>query len=380
MKTDILIQNVSAQCIPNLVAVKTFRPRKLIWVYTPEFGDVLNRLRTSTADLVAVQENWRVDARDAEGMHAAMHNYFQTLSADKRILYHLTGGTKSMAIQGQMQLHASTAEAEGVRHSVVMDPRTQCFDQLYPHPVNHAFPCQMLTLDDILKVHGNGVHRLGRSLNELRHMFDGLERLRLISVALTRTIRDTATVIRRQDGSYAMTKGQQIPAVIRQALEITADIGVLEHLTVSDRSFRCDTVRTGDLVAYMRNLWLEDWVGALLATHIDDWQGGFSGVHVRIGKPGRTGLDKQEFDFLGARQNHLIYWSCKNVKEIKPAYLFEVDALRDEVGGRDFHVAGLLYAGAMGEGMQKKAVRLGVGCVNVLEPDAAEQVVKISGT
>ncbi|RMD65723.1 hypothetical protein D6833_02480, partial [Candidatus Parcubacteria bacterium] len=76
----ILIQNVSAQCIPNLVAAKTFRPRRLVWVHTPEFRETLDRLRKSASGFVEQQDAWQVDARDVEALHETLLRYFQTIS------------------------------------------------------------------------------------------------------------------------------------------------------------------------------------------------------------------------------------------------------------------------------------------------------------
>jgi len=116
-------------------------------------------------------------------------------------------------------------------------------------------------------------------------------------------------------------------------------------------------------------------LAAVLAHHDDGaWRGGYSGVQVDIKHPG----DHQEFDFLGVRKNHLVYWSCKNTSELKAAQMFEIDALRDEVGGRDFHIAGLMHTAPAESGMRSKAKRLNVHLVQVTAHDAEEQLCRFS--
>jgi hypothetical protein len=129
-----------------------------------------------------------------------------------------------------------------------------------------------------------------------------------------------------------------------------------------------------DPLAYIRNIWMEDWVTMVLAGADNRWQQAFSGIKINI----RTHDDSQEFDFLGARKNHLVYWSCKNTKKTTSAQFFEIDALRDEVGGRDFHVAGLVHTANINDGLQAKAKRLGIHLVNILDDDAEEKLIRIS--
>jgi len=59
--------------------------------------------------------------------------------------------------------------------------------------------------------------------------------------------------------------------------------------------------------------------------------------------------------------------------------LFEVDALRDGIAGADFHIAGLLHMGAMSRPMLGKARRMCLKTVDVLAPDAGQQLIRASG-
>lgn len=379
MRPDILIQNVSAQCIPNLVAARSFHPRKIIWVCTPEFEGVLQRLRQQTIADTSKQQVWMVDARDAESMHKVMLESFARLKPEGDVIYHLTGGTKSMSLQGLYNLGTFRRKSGAGVYGVVMDPRSQQFDTVYPHAANNARPCTMLSLDEILHVHGNAVFGKGRSMQELSGKLDELERMRVLAPAIKRELIDRQISKQDEAGFYRLSGVGGLPSGFCKGLEIAQRTGVLHGLEISGVKFRCTMRGSGDPVAWVRNMWMEDWAGAVLGSGLSGWQGGGAGMHVRIGKKSKSGMDKQEFDFIGARNNHLVYWSCKNVKEISPAPLFEVDALRDEVGGRDFHVAGLLYAGLLKPGIAKKARRLGVELVDVFAADAAERLLRISG-
>jgi len=379
VQTDILIQNVSSQCIPNLVAVKTFRPNKVIWIYTREYSDTLNRLKLACGNLVAEQQQWLVNARDVEALHSVLQSNFKNLCVNGRVVFHLTGGTKSMALQGLINLGFFRRSRSADVLGVVMDPYSQYFDEVYPCPVNGHRTCATLTLDQILHVHGNAVHKPGHAMELLADRFDLLEKMRLLAPVIKRELQGRQIGRRDAEGFYQLSGKGGLPKAFHQGLEIAEQAGALRALAVSGERFRCTMQGSGDPAAWVRNTWMEDWAGAALGRGLSGWQGAGAGIEIRIGRKSGAGMDKQEFDFLGARNNHLVYWSCKNVQDVKPAYLFEVDALRDEVGGRDFHIAGLLYAGELKEGVGKKAQRLGVALVDVLCPEAAERLVKISG-
>ncbi len=380
MKGCILIQNVSSQCIPALVAAKTFQPKKIIWVYTPEFGSVLNRLKSFCSDFVQEQEQWRVDARDAEALHRGLLERFAVLKvAGDKVIYHLTGGTKSMSLQGLYNLGTFRRTWNVTVQGVVMDPRSQHFDVIYPHPVNNALPCARLSLRQILAIHGNAVHTSGRSLEFLRKRREIFEKLRALAPEVRRALH-TRNIGKNNAGRVELEGGRSLPRPVERAIRLVGEAGLVRNMEIrGNRVYHEGAVFDKDIFAYVRNLWMEDWAGAVLADDLSGWAGGFAGVKVRFGRRKGKGGDTQEFDFLGARDNRLVYWSCKNIRKVTPAMLFEVDALRDEAAGADFHVAGLLYAGECGEGYKLKAGRLGVHLVHVHDPDAAEQVIRISG-
>ncbi len=375
----ILIQNVSSQCIPNLVAARAFRPDRIVWVYTPEFGDALNRMRAATQRMAPAQENWRVDARDVVSMHRALKKGFATLPPEAEVIFHLTGGTKSMALQGLFNLGAFRRRHGARVRGVVMDPRTQTFDQIYPDPVNGLEGCPALSLKEILAVHGNKLRDAGLSFERLRARKPMLDRLRGMAAKVRRAMGDRTV---RRDGDWFWLPGGPLPKAVRRAIRQVEEMGAVRGLQVEAERGRVRWKQAdfeGDLFAYVRNKWMEDWVGAVLAAGISGWRGGGCSVRVEFDREGR---DTQEFDVLGARANRLVYWSCKHVRQMSSPVLFEVDALRDEIGGRDHHMAGvacLAWEHGVGEGMLAKAGRLGVRLVDVAAPDAEEQILKASG-
>jgi hypothetical protein len=174
---------------------------------------------------------------------------------------------------------------------------------------------------------------------------------------------------------YYLRGGNDLPMVVQEGLHLAQDAGVIRELRIQKQYFTFSSVYCENPYAYIRNMWMEDWVGAVLAKHDDgQWHGGYSSVKVSIKSPD----DYQEFDFLGTRKNHLVYWSCKNTHEVKTPYFFEIDALRDEVGGRDFHIAGLVHTADVQVTLRKKAARLGVHLVQITQADAQERLLELS--
>ena len=373
MDCHTLIQNVSAQCIPNLVALRSFRPRRVVWIYTPQTRNELARLRAMVPRGME-QIDWLVKARKVEELHGALAEGFGALPLDGTVVYHLTGGTKSMALQGlfNLGLHRRLRGANVL--GVVMNPETQVFDALYPEPRSGVATCAELTLSEILRVHGNAVHAPGRDLAFLRKRRDLLAQLRSLAPEVTRAL-GQRDVGRRDRGWVSLQGGGPIPRIVCRALGLLHEGGLVRELRIEgNRVYAREPAFDCDVFAYVRDVWMEDWTGAVLAAHLDGWQAGFAGVKVRFGRRMHGGQDIQEFDFLGARRNRLVYWSCKRVRKVRPQMLFEIDALRDEVGGRDHHFAGLVYMGHCSEGLRKKASRLGVKMVDVTGVDAEEQL------
>ena len=386
-RPDILIQNVSAQCIPNLVAIRTFRPKRIIWVHTPEFREALKRLHAVTESDCLAQEGWLVDARDVETMHRTLRGKFNALPGKASVFYHLTCGTKSMALQGLFNLGTFRRERQARVMGIVMNPQSQYFDVIYPEPVNHAFACAPLNLETILRAHGNAIdwNRPMRTIRECRARREGLERLRRMASAIgseragckwARLHKDHAPV--HQYELRRKGKPTGIGSVTRQALRLAVELGVAEGLSFKGNSRISYRPRSGSLIQYIHGDWLEDWVAAVLSEL--DWNGAAgASVHVFIGRKGKDGItDEQEADFLGARRNHLVYWSCKHSQELTQPQLFEVDAMRDELGGRDFHVSGIVHTGKVSPTMCLKAQRMGLKIVQALQPDAERQLIEAS--
>jgi hypothetical protein len=375
---EVLIQNVSSQCIPNLVAIKSFKPKRVIWVYTDETTADLQRLKDASHAWVTQQEQWLVDARDSELLQQSFKAYFEQLSMQGKLVFHLTCGTKSMALQGMMQL-AVYRQKQGVDVcAVVMDPNTQYFDVVFPLAQNNAYCCQMLAFDDVLKVHGSWRHKgSGRDMNMLRHVYEPLDSLRALHTPLMQALdgRSLCSAEEAKGNGYFLRGGNDLPGVVQEGLFLAQDAGVIKSLAIKGAYFSFESICCENPYAYIRNMWMEDWVGAVLAKHgMKQWSGGYSSVKVSIQSP----EDYQEFDFLGVRKNHLVYWSCKNTSQVKAPQLFEIDALRDEVGGRDFHVAGLVHAVKVPYGLKKKAKRLGLHLVQITAPDAQEKLIRAS--
>lgn len=381
MRPDILIQNVSAQCIPNLVAARTFRPRRIVWIHTPEFAGLLDRLRRLTRADSPGQEQWQVDARDAEALHRVLSERFSALPADARVVYHLTGGTKSMALQGLYNLGSFRRERGAEVCGVVMDPRTQHFDIVYPQPVNNAVACAVLTLEQMLAVHGSswdGRHRHAGLAECAEHgrLWEGVRSLAKslkqdYSLNQLRALhRRPASGPRRHFRSL-----QAVPDSFRRIMDLLQGHGFITSLRwPAANEFRYH--QTGiDVIKLVNGGWLEHWLGTVLHGSGIGWQGARVSAKVLEGDGG-----SQEFDFLGANsRNRLVYWSCKTDARLVNDRLFEVDALRDGIAGADFHVAGLLHTAPMPAVMQAKARRMNLHAVHAFADNAAEQLVRISG-
>jgi len=384
MQVGVLIQNVSEQCIPNLCAVRSFRPRRVLWVSSERMRPVLLRLQEVVAPLVEEQSVVEIDPRDMSGMMSGLQQALGRLPADAGLFYHLTGGTKSMALVGLEALRRLPGGGRPLR-AVVMDPVHQHFDELYPDQRNRVVACARLEFSEILQVHGSAlVDDSGMRMTALRGKRELLEKLRALQPLWRRSLPGaslcSADEAGRSGGFYFLKQqGRPLddpPGEFRHALRVAQQIGVIRGLEFERGRlgrFRFTAVREHDPWAYIRNKWMEDWVAAVLAEADDgEWRGGYASVRIGMGE------DRQEFDFLGARRNHLVYWSCKNTSQIKSDHLFEIDALRDEVGGRDRHVAGLLHSARLTSGLASKAGRLNIRTVCVGDGDAAEQLVAYS--
>jgi len=263
---------------------------------------------------------------------------------------------------------------------VVMDPQSQHFDAVLPKAHNNQIPCEVLGFNQILSVHGSKrKDKTGRSMQVVLPHYESIQQLRVLYPQLMRDLKGVEVCAKadaqNNHGLFYLRNNKPLTSAIVQGLSLAQEIGMIKKLTIHQNQFGFEPVYTDNPIAYIRNTWMEDWVAAVLAKHDDGyWNGGFSGIEVSI----KQYEDYQEFDFLGARKNHLVYWSCKNTKEVKPEQLFEIDALRDEVGGRDFHIAGLVHTATVKSGMRMKTKRLGLQLVNVLDNDAEDKLVEIS--
>jgi len=382
MSIDYLIQNVSEQCIPNLVAARTYKPKHIIWIYTKQSEQSLKYLQQAYKPQNCKQQAWLVDALNPATLQHTLMKKMKILHGQVTVVYHLSSGTKTMSLIGIECLRKQSQLQRNKVFGVVMDAKTQKFDVVSPHAKNNTVSCRALSLQDILQIHGSQIkHGSGRDMNKLKKHFSHLEKLRQMNKQLTDALNGIQVCSHNEAkarGYFYLRNQKQINKMIKQGLEITQSIGAIKKLHFhGQEGFSFQAVHTTNPIDYMKNLWMEDWVGAVFAKHDDGhWKGGYSGVQVSIqGKE----ADSQEFDFLGARKNHLVYWSCKNIKKTTTAPLFEIDALRDEVGGRDHHIAGLVHAQSIEPGLVAKAKRLKVYLVNVRAPDAKEQLLQLSG-
>lgn len=375
MRADTLIQNISDQCIPNLVAMKTFSPRQVVWIYSPEprYEHVLQRLKSMCGKHIT-HLDWQVDVRNSEKMEQQLQSYFSKLKHAGHVVYHTTGGTKAMSLQGLAALSHFHMQSKQPIQAVVMNPKSQQFDVVFPKAENHAAACTSLSLRQIIQVHGNEIRSSGRDTNDLKNHQEALNRLRLMHPMLMRES-NQISMSKKDDNGMAILQGRtKLADVIIEAAKLAKGIGVVQDLKIERHQIFSKQIGDTDLWSYIRNVWMEDWVAMVLATGDNRWQQAFSGIKINFRSPNNY----QEFDFLGARKNQLVYWSCKNTGDLSPAQLFEVDALRDEVGGRDFHVAGLVHTAEAKSGMIEKAKRLGVHLVNILDNDAEEQLLELS--
>jgi len=373
IQTDILIQNVSEQCIPNLSAVYAFRPDTVIWVYTEQVKPVFERLRRMCTPLVQRQHGWKVDARDTESMHAALLQRFTALGAPGgKVVYHLTGGTKSMSLQGLYNLGNYRRQCDADVLGVVLDHVSGCFDVIYPQARNNALPNAILSLDQMLEAHGNRLDPdhapvLLSTCADQRKLWEGFhdlsEKLKAsVNFSLFRALHR-----RPAKGNMRHFKGSEpLPKALHRMLSLLQEGGIIRNLSFpASNEMRYEQGRD-DVLKLLNGGWLERWLGAVLQHPGMDWQGAMISAKVLQGEGGGS----QEFDFLGASRNRIIYFSCKTDKELRNDKLFEVDALRDGIAGRDYHVAGLLHTANVTDVMRRKARRMGVGMIHALHDDS----------
>jgi len=377
---DILIQNVSSQCIPNIVAINTFKPKKVIWVSTQQTQGILKNLQEYTQADVPNQEVWHIDARDSEALHRKLQQYFSCLKDKLRVLYHLTGGTKSMALQGLYNLDIYQQEKNTQVQGVLMDPRSQCFDVIYPHPANNVYDCARLSLSEMMAAHQNTLdtsHRVTPLAWCAKHQ-DLWERFRLCSPILKdkwsankmSALHDRPITGASRHFRYA----QSLPKIYRQLMQKLQEHHLITKLSYPKKNEVRYEQKEEDVVKLLNGGWLECWLASVLYQSDIQWKEAYASAVVIEGKGG-----KQEFDFLGASNcNRLVYWSCKTDRKLSNDKLFEVDALRDGIAGADFHVAGLLHTADLMPTMQAKAKRMNLKLVNALEADAADKIIHIS--
>jgi len=376
-RVDILIQNVSEQCIPNISAVHAFRPETVIWVYTEQVKPVFERLRRMCAPLVRQHDGWKVDARDTESMHATLLKRFTALGAPGgKVVYHLTGGTKSMSLQGLYNLGSYRRQFHADVLGVVLDPVSGYFDVIYPHARNNIISSAALTLEQMLEAHGNRLdpdhvpvqlslcadqRELWMEFRELSEKLKATVNFSLFRALHPRPARDS---LRHFKGSGPL------PKVLRRILYLLQEGGLIHELSFpASDEMRYEQGRD-DVLKLLNGGWLERWLGGVLQHPDMDWQGAMVSAKVLQGE----GSGLQEFDFLGASHNRITYFSCKTDKVLRNDKLFEVDALRDGIAGRDYHLAGLLHTANVTGLMQKKAKRMGVAMIHALHDDVEDRI------
>lgn len=384
----ILIQNISESSAPNLIAVKTFEPDQIIWIYPQRLGHVFERMKKLCKALAVHQHGCLVDDTDPYAMNIALKSEFAKFPSDQKLVYHLAGGPRSIVLQGLKVLDETYRESGNIVEGVIYDHVSQAFDVMYPLAKNDAYSCSTITLEDMLHTFGNYLdeNRPMKALSECEKHIDSIQQLMMLAPEIKGSTRGKivkglhslgADLCRFQLVVSKTGRASSFPGSLLNAFNILQDMKIIRNLGVSgnmDISFHQNTKINP--YGYINGGWLEDWLGAVLAEL--EWDGAGVGVQVLIGhKRTCTNSDNQELDFLGVRKNHLVYWSCKHTTRLTPEQLFEVDAMRDEICGEVEHTAAILHAGEIKKTMLIKAKRLGIHVVNVWDKDAKEQVLSI---
>lgn len=384
----ILIQNISESGVPNLIAVETFCPDQIVWVYAQRLQHVFERMKKLSKSITDNQIGWIVDDNDPNEMQSSLMSGFAKLPANNKIIYHLAGGPRSIVLHSMKVLEEFHRESGTIVEGVIYDHSSQSFDVMYPLARNDAYPCAKLSLEKMLHSHDNHLdnNRPMKSLKECRKNIDSIEKLKTLAPEVKQAMRGKNMQVVNQQGNgrskFQVVVGKTgrtagLPGSLISAYKILQDMKIIQDLSVKGNvEVSFNQQNKVNAYGYINGGWLEDWLGAVLSEL--KWDGTGIGAQILIGhKHATKDSDTQELDFLGVRNNHLVYWSCKHTARLTPEQLFEVDALRDEICGDVDHTAAICHAGEMTRGMLMKAKRLGVRVVNVWDDDAKEQILRI---
>lgn len=385
----LLIQIISKDCVPDLVAARTFQPSHIIWIYPPQLEHVFHRMQDITRNITDRQTGWCVDGGDVQAMNHELMQRFWTLPSDiNKLVCHFSSGSRAVALQCMANLGVFHRKTSIDAEAVVLDTRSQSFDIVYPLAKDDVYTCTTVNLADMLAAHGNylDANRPMRDLDQCHSQSGFSDQMRQLAPDVKKAMHGKYLKAlhaqeskRRHVRLQSRTNGhaQSLPGVLVRAFQIVRDMGLIEDLRQNGNS-ELTYVQRGcmDAFAFINGGWLEDWLGAVMSEL--KWDGAGSGVYVLMGhRYASQGSDSQEFDFLGARGNHLVYWSCKHTTKLTHEQLFEVDALRDEISGDGNHIVGILHAGEIKQGLLAKAKRLNVHVVNAWADDARERILEL---
>ena len=390
MSVDLLIQTISKDCVPNIIAAETFRPRSIIWIYVEGQEAIVARLKQLTSHITDKQIAWQVDAADTKSMHDVLLQRFKEISPKvNNVLFHLSSGPTAMQLQGLIALSIYKSKTGKHVEAVVMDDRNCMFDVVFPVPKNNVYSSQIISLDKMLHSFGNELdqQRPSNTLQACLTRKNEIEELRKLAPLIKKkmyrkhvhALNHAESKSKQFEIRDAQTgkKINQLPSPLLDAFHVVQNIGLLSDLKINaNNTISYKQVTDENPYVYINGGWLEDWLGLVLAEL--EWNGAGTGVHVLIGKETSShGRDSQELDFLGARHNRLVYWSCKHTARLTAEQLFEVDALRDEMSGDGRHVVGILHGGEITQGLLAKAKRLEIHVVNAWADAAAKKILDI---
>ena len=376
-----LIQNVSRNAIPNLIAFQTFKPSKVIWICPEDAKQYFEKLCQWARTEVPQQELWSVDTSNPKKLMSQLMTKFSCLNSKVQYVYHLSSGPKILTSIGMSAFLLNFDQKHG--EVIVYDEPNQSFDVLYPTECDDQYHGALVSLEAMLKAHGNTLHPKGviRTLDECWKRLPYIERLKKIASDVKRAMQGKVlkglhapsstsrkfTLISKKNGKAI----HEFPEPLISAFRIVEEIGLLKNLMVNSNGHLTFSTHDNNVYGYINGGWLEDWVGGVLADL--EWSGAGVGVQVLM-DAALSNNDSQEIDFLGVRNNKLVYLSCKHTTKLTSDELFELDSLRDDLCGDGSFTIGIIHAGAIGSGMMDKAKRLNINVISPWGKNAAQEL------
>ncbi|WP_161595167.1 Card1-like endonuclease domain-containing protein [Mariprofundus erugo] len=379
-----MIQNVSRSAIPNLVAIRTFKPSKVIWVCPEDAKQYCERLYQWAKAEVPQQEVWAVETSNPKKLSSQLLAKFSGLDSEGQYVYHLSSGPKVLTSIGMSAFLLNFDQKHG--EVIVYDEPNQSFDVLYPTERDDQYPSELVSLEEMLKAHGNSYdrNRPMRSTHTCQKRLPHVEQLKALSPDVKRAMKGKVLnglhapdSTHREFSLVSKKSGKTIhefPEPLIRAFRIVGEIGLLKNLTIGSSGHLSFSAQDNNVYGYINGGWLEDWVGGVLADL--EWSGAGVGVQVLM-DAALSNNDSQEIDFLGARNNKLVYLSCKHTAKLTSDELFELDSLRDDLCGDGNFTIGIVHAGAIGLGMMDKAKRLNINVINPWAKNAAQELKRI---